>query len=465
MGNFTLDEILRATGGVLLKGGKGVFSGICTDSRTIKPGQLFIPLLGINFDGHSFIHEAKAKGANGSLVQSSMKNRVLMINDDQSFVLVAVEDTLTALQEIASFHRQAFQPVIIAITGSTGKTTCKEMVYSILSKHFKTLKSEGNLNNVIGLPLTLLQLEAVHEIAVLELGMNLRGEIDRMAELAAPTIGVITNIGPSHLQFLGSLKGVLEAKSELIPHINSEGKLILNADDPSIMELSQRAKCQVVTFGLNPDAHFHANHIKSLGLKGFNFRLRSPSGEMELVVPAIGHQNVINALTAIAVAHGSGLELDQIKEGLSDFRPVRGRLEIIELKNRVTLLNDSYNANPKSMAHALETLAEVKGQRRTIAVLGDMLELGEIAKEAHLKIGDLVASTTVDYLIAVGDWAQYIAEGAAQAGVESEQLCFCKHRDEAKEVLQKIIEPGDLILLKASRKIGLDNLMNCLQEI
>lgn len=465
MRDFTLGEILQATKGRLLRGKNVVFAGISTDSRTIKPGQLFIPLLGLNYDGHHFINEAKNKGAKGSLLLNLVKDTIGISNDDRSFVLIGVDDTLSSLQEIASFHRQRFQLEVLAITGSTGKTTCKEMIYAILSTQFRTLRSEGNLNNVIGLPITLLQLDSNHQIAVLELGMNLPGEIDRMAEIASPSMGVITNIGPAHLQFLYSLKGVMEAKAELIPHIRPEGKLIVNADDPWMLELSQRARCPVLTFGLNPEAHFHAINIKSLGAKGFTFHLKTPSDQIEMFLPVIGLHNIMNALTAIAVANSLELDLGQIKECLSSFRPVKGRLELIELPNGLTLLNDSYNANPKSMAHALETLAEIKEQRRTIAVLGDMLELGEISQDAHLKTGELVAKICVDYLVTVGELAQGIAEGALKVGFASSQLYRCSDRDEASRVLLTIAKSGDLVLLKASRKIGLDRLVASLREI
>lgn len=455
---FTVDEILSATQGRWIGGEKKkvVFSGLSIDSRKIKPGELFIALRGDRFNGHDFIGQALEAGAAG-VVFSEDRNL-----DFKSKVFIRVSDTLWALQEIARAHRSKFNIPLIAITGSNGKTTTKELAASILAQKYRLLKNEGNLNNHIGVPLTLLRLESTHEVAVIEMGINRPGELTRLGEIAHPQAALITNVGPTHLEFLGDVAGVARAKGELLETLTPQGVAILNIDDEHYSVLASRVKGERITFGLRPEAHVTASELNFYPDRGTTFKLRmrinQKTQEGQVALRVMGRHNVYNALAAAAVGLYLGMQLDMIRQGLEDFRPVSMRSQLLELGG-FHILNDCYNANPASMRAAIETLAGLGSQGRQIAVLGDMLELGGLSEAAHREMGLAVAKAGIHRLITVGKLAREMACGALSGGMEARRVICCELPEEAGKVLLEIARPGDYILVKGSRGMKMERLI------
>lgn len=454
---FSLKDIIAATGGVASPGCPDSFSRISTDTRTIGPGELFVPLAGGNFDGHDFIEAAFEKGAAGALCQSGRDMSKL-----GGKPLIEVPDTLRALQDIAAYVRaERDDLLVVGITGTNGKTTTKEMLASILSLRGPVLKNEGNLNNEIGVPLTLLRLDDSHWASVVEMGMSGFGEIKRLAEMAMPSIGVITNIGPGHLEKLGSIEGVARAKSELVEALPEDGKAVLNIDDPFLKDLAARNRGRLVSYGLSPEASVSASGIEEPDA-GIGFRLITPAGAVDVTLPVIGVHNVYNALAAAAAAWAVGLSIAEIKEGLEMFRPVRMRMETTEIGG-ARVINDAYNANPASMAAALTALASVK-EARKIAVLGDMLELGQSAEKSHFDVGRLAGAEGLALLVLVGSHAQDTARGAAEAGMEEDRIIVASGADEAAAVLAEKMRHGDNILVKGSRSMKMERIIEILRS-
>jgi UDP-N-acetylmuramoyl-tripeptide--D-alanyl-D-alanine ligase len=459
---FRVGKILSATQGELAGGGKKiVFSGVSIDSRKIKPGELFIAIRGDRFDGHDFISQAFEAGASGVVLSAdcnlSFKNKVV----------IRVADTLRALQDIARSHRSRFNIPLIAITGSNGKTTTKEMAASILAQRFRLLKNEGNLNNHIGVPLTLLRLESAHEVAVIEMGINRPGELRRLCEIAQPQAGLITNIGPTHLEFLGDVDGVARAKGELLEALTPDSMAILNADDEHYQSLATKVRGGLMTFSLRSQADVMATAVTLHPDRGPTFRLRirtgGKPGEVEVSLPLMGRHNIYNAIGAAAIATYQGMDLDEIRQGLEGFRPVSMRSQLLELKG-FHILNDAYNANPASMKSALETLSALGTGGQKIAVLGDMLELGEAAEVAHREIGREVARVGIQYLITLGPMAQQIAQGALSAGMEDHRVMCSQEPEDVGEKVLKVARPGDYILVKGSRKMKMENILEMIKN-
>ena len=491
---FTATEIVSATGGRLMRGDPAqTVPGLSIDSRTIRPGQLFLAIRGERFDGHQFVYDALGRGACGVVVNVSV-HRIPKTAEEEALlrgkILIGVTDTLAALQELARFHRQRWSLPVIAVTGSNGKTTTKEMAAGILTERYVTLKNEGNLNNQIGVPLTLLRLTARHQAAVLEMGISRAGELRRLCEVAIPRVGLITNIGPTHLETLGSLDGVASAKAELLASLSpSEGVAILNRDDPFYAALRSRAPGRVVTFGLGPDADVSAEGIQEtdtltrmglswdpsvLGIGRPAARSGRGSGRtgkegpgsvgsdrtrIAIHLPTIGLHNALNAAAACAAGLILGCEPEEIKRGLEVFRPVTMRSEIIGWDGR-TLLYDVYNANPASVQAALEMLSRFSGQGRRIAVLGDMLELGAAATDAHRQIGRAVASSGIHALITLGNLGAVIAEEARAQGLDRNRVRVCQDPSEAAQTLKEMTESGDVILLKGSRGMRMERILD-----
>jgi UDP-N-acetylmuramoyl-tripeptide--D-alanyl-D-alanine ligase len=460
---FSVDEIVSATQGKLVGGKKGhEFSGVCIDSRMVKPGQLFIAIKGDRFDGHDFIPQALEAGASGAIL--SMRSRHLRF---QNKVLIQVEDTLTALQEIARVHRSRFNIPVIAITGSNGKTTTKEMAASILAHQFRLLKNEGNLNNHIGAPLTLLRLEPAHQVAVIEMGINRPGELRRLCQIAQPQVGLITNIGPAHLEFLGNVEGVALAKAELLEALTPEGVAILNADDEYFQFLATKVKGGLMTFSLRSQADVMASAVVLHPDRGPTFRLKirtgSKPGEIEVSLSTVGKHNIYNALGAAAVGAYMGVDLDVIRQGLEDFKPVSMRSQLMELQG-FRVLNDAYNANPASMRSALETLAGLGPSGQKIAVLGDMLELGGPGEVAHREVGREVARAGIQYLITLGSLAEQIAQGALSAGMDDSRVMHSQGPEDAGRMILSVARPGDCILIKGSRKMKMEKILEFIKS-
>ena len=468
---ITLTDCLEALTNRPYPASRVTFAEVVIDSRQVVPGALFVALPGEHTDGHEFVADAVARGAAGALVHRDLdlnprptvvdarhKIDATLLTQVAPPVLIRVEETLPALQTIAGHWRARHAVKTIGVTGSVGKTTTKESIAAVLSQRYETLKSEGNLNNEIGLPLTLLRLEPRHQRAVLEMGMYAQGEIAALAALARPSIGVVTNVGPSHLSRLGSLEAVADAKAELVEALPADGVAILNADDPFVRAMAERTAATVFTYGLDHSADLWADHVESLGLDGISFWLHYAGEALFVKVPLLGRHSVHTALAAAAVGLVDGLTWQEILDGLQD---PKGQLRLVVVPgiNDSTLLDDTYNASPASMLAALNLLADLNG--RKIAVLGDMLELGDFEAEGHEKVG-VRAAAVVDHLVAVGRLGRSIGEAALQAGLSEAQVHFAADNAAAIEILRRIIEPGDMVLVKGSRALQMEEIVAAL---
>ncbi|MDI7258701.1 MAG: UDP-N-acetylmuramoyl-tripeptide--D-alanyl-D-alanine ligase [Thermodesulfobacteriota bacterium] len=461
---FRIDEIIKATGGKLLQGKEdAVFEGISTDSRTVAGGSLFIALKGPRFDGHHYAIEALEKRAGGVVIEES-KSGDIRWNGYRSQAVIAVKDTLHALGEIARDRRRKFGIPVVALTGSNGKTTTKEMISACLETTFPILKTKGNLNNLIGLPLTLLNLTGKERIVVLEMGMNVPGEIRRLTEIAEPDVGLITNIQKAHLEGMGSLEKIKEEKGALFRGMRKDGSIIVNQDDPRVVSLAEEFPGQKILFGIDQTADVMAREICLKGSEGTSFILILEGEEAEISLPLLGRHFVPNALSAIATASLFGVGLEKAKEALERFRPFLMRMEIISLEGGKTLINDAYNANPNSMELSLETLSESRGEGRAIAVLGDMLELGDFTEEAHRELGRKVGELSIDLLLAMGEEAPVLVESAIRHGFEPKKAIVVESHSEAVSILKETIRKGDWILVKGSRGMAMEKIVQGLRE-
>jgi UDP-N-acetylmuramoyl-tripeptide--D-alanyl-D-alanine ligase len=453
--SLTCAELLAATAGTLLRDGRAwSCRGVSTDTRTLAAGNLFVALAGENFDGHDCLAEAASRGAAGLVIRADAAQRLAGL--PESLPAIGVADPLRALGDIARHWRRRFPIPVLAITGSAGKTTTKEMVAAIAAQTKPLLKTRGNLNNRIGLPLTLLGLEAAHELAIVEMGTNCPGEIAELARIAEPSAGLITNIGPAHLAGLGSLEAIREEKGALFSAMAGKGTAILNVGDPAICLLAARWKGESVTFGLAPGARVTAQRIEPAGPAGTRFNLLIDGIGSPVFLAAAGEHNVVNALAAAAAAWALGFDRGQIGAGLASFRPVAGRTEIRSLANGAHLIIDAYNANPASVREAIRTLRALRGSGTAFAVLGDMLELGEQARDLHLQIGAVLAEAGIADLCLKGELVRSLAEGAIRGGVQQERIVFFEDPDEAVSFLKNRVRTGDWILVKGSRKMKLE---------
>lgn len=444
-----LDFVLNSTKGKLISGRKlDDFSGVSTDSRKISAGEIFFALKGDNYDGHRFIDEALQKGAGGAVIEDSSHAH----NDGK--LLIQVPSTIKALGDLASEWRKSFPELkLAAITGSNGKTTTKEMAWSIVSLKYRTLKNSGNFNNLIGLPLTLFRLDGSYRAAVVELGMNDFGEIRRLAEIALPDTGAITNIGRAHLEKLGGLDGVAKAKGELVEGFSGDRVFVVNADDPRTCKISQNVKCRKITFGIKTGGtDLTAIGIEQDGFSGINFRMKAGGKEFPVRINGIGMHNVMNALCASGIALSFGCEKDEITEGLLRFTLPHMRLEVLQSRAGFRVIDDTYNANPDSMRRAIGELMRLKAGGKAIAVLGDMLELGEESEGEHFGLGEYLSASGVDYVIAFGNFGQSVLRGA---GSKTKGFYADTHEEAAKAIME-IARPGDLVLIKGSRGMRME---------
>jgi len=456
---WTTAEILEATGGKLICGdANDTFAGVSIDSREISVEDLFIAIKGDVHDGHSFIEDVMKKGVGGLLVE---KNRTHTLSElgslSPGITCITVNDTGKALGDLAAYNRKRTPVSVIAITGSNGKTSTRNMITGVVSRRFCTLSTQGNLNNEIGLPLTLLNLTRDHQWAVLELGMNRPGEIERLAQICLPDLGVITNIGPAHLEGLGSLDAVMHAKGELLGKIKPGGTAVLNADDPRLLKLAGTISGNVLFFGVSADAAIRAESItkKTWGLS-FVLVLPKERIRVDLKTPAVFM--VSNALAAAAVGHLLGLTAGEIKAGLEDFKPVSGRMNILKIGKGIHLIDDTYNANPGSMEAAMETLRSLKGRGRGILILGDMLELGEHAESLHRDLGSKAARFGMERLYVTGDYAENVVAGALEEHMDSRNI-FKGTREEISEDIIGRLDAGDWILVKGSRGMAMEKVV------
>lgn len=445
------------------------FTGISTDTRTIQPGNLFVALAGENFDGTKFARQAVAKGAAGLLVSAAADKREADLAFPAIPVLL-VPDSLFALGRLAGFRRRWDSRLqVLAITGSSGKTTVKEMTGAILRQRWTTLKTEGNFNNLVGLPLTLFRLQSEHEIAILEMGMNRPGEIGILTEIAAPDIACITNVQEAHLEGLGDIRGVAQAKNELFAGLHPGGKAVVNLDDKNVCALAETLEQEKITFGCRPEAFVRAAAIQSLAERGMKFVLHIGPASRQATISGLGHHNVINSLAAAAMAHAAGCTIDEIARGLAAFKPCDKRVRAEELSSGIRILNDSYNANPASMLAALSTLADLKKSNRGIAILGDMLELGRRGAAAHLTLGKQVREHNIEFLAAFGSLAKSIVSGARDAGMAPETARHFRSKKELAAWLVELVRTGrigagDWLLVKGSRGMRMEEVIDLLRH-
>jgi UDP-N-acetylmuramoyl-tripeptide--D-alanyl-D-alanine ligase len=458
-----MDDVLKATGGSLVRTGRSVlFDGVSTDTRTIAPASLFVPLAGARFDGHDYIGQAAGAGAAGVLIQRGREGLLEKIAGEST--VISVEDTLTALGDLARFWRARFSIPVVAVTGSSGKTTTKEMAAAIMSREKRLLKNKGNFNNLVGLPLTLFRMNEAHEVAVLEMGTNRRGEIARLTEIAGPTVGVITNVGPAHLEGLKSLETIRKEKGDLFRVMNSEGTAVINLDDEALAPWAGKWKGEKITFAIQADADVTASRIAHEGEKGTIFTILMEGVSREILLPVLGFHNVSNALAAAAAARAAGSGFDSICQGLMAFKPVGGRMEVWRLKNGAYLIDDTYNANPASMAVALKTLQGLKGECKSTVILGDMLELGNEAEKYHEEIGRAVADTGVCKAYLRGDFANALAKGAMKRGMKSDQVIVDLNTEETAAQLKACMKAGDWVLVKGSRKMKMEEIVQAILD-
>ena len=463
-GEITAEEILASIKGRRLAGNlQNIFRGVCTDSRKIQPGELFWALQGDRFDGHDFAFKSIESGAAGVVVKEGFSIEISNVEDS---VIIAVDDTLRALGDLAEWWRRQHDVRVVAITGSAGKTTTKEMTADILKMGGRTLRNQGNFNNLIGLPLTLLQLDHSYSNAVVEMGMNRPGEIGRLTEIANPDVGVLTNVGMAHFEGFGNLEGVARAKGELIEKISSKGRVIINGDDHRLMEMSALFKRKMVTFGLLKENQVRACSIQNIGWEGVSFDLEYDGDVWPVTLKVPGIQNVSNALAAAAVGFCMGGTPEHIVEGLEGFAGIKGRFMVIPLPGDLLLVDDTYNANPSSLKAAIESLKDLlHGGKRIIVGLGEMLELGDAAVQAHYEAGKKVAELNPRLFAVMGEHAGDMIAGAVKGGMEPGRGLVVADHDEMIMEVEKKMQGGDVVFLKGSRRMGLDKVVDGIRSL
>ncbi len=456
---MTVSEILTATDGRLLGEQtmlESTITGVQTDSRVVQSGDLFVALQGERTDGHRFVPGALESGAVGCLVEVPPQQ----LRPDRFYILV--EDTMKAIGQVAKAYKAKFPIPVIAITGSVGKTTTKDMVASVLGQRFRVLKTEGNYNNELGLPLTLFRLTSQHEMCVLEMGMNHFGEIAYLTQIVGPHVAVVTNIGDAHIENLGSREGILKAKREIFQTMGPEDLAVLNGDDPLLRKLEGTIAPQIIFCGADHEPPYQAKEIHQLGAKGMACLVQTPKGSFSVTVPALGGHMIYPVLMACAIAERYGMCQEEIQAGIAAFVPTKMRMNVI-CQGDVTILDDAYNANPQSMRAALEVLSQSGGTYRA-AVLGDMFELGGLGPELHRSIGEWAGSLgNIDGLLAVGELSWNIYDAARHSGIPN--ALYAKDREAAKGLLANLVKPGAVILVKASRGMAFEELTRALQRL
>lgn len=447
---------------------------VVVDSREVTPGALFVALQGENVDGTDFISDAFQRGAVAALTERMPEGlQAAEINiaadgeqaieqwDGSLPVCIVVDDSVEAMQKAATLWRSQFDVQVIGITGSVGKSSTKEMTHAVLSQRYNTFKSPGNRNSVIGLPAALFGLRPEHERAVLEMGMYTTGEIQRLCEMTQPKIGVITIIGPVHLERAGSMETIVAAKQELVEALPEDGTAVLNYDDQKVMAMAEHTRAKKVTYGLDSDADVWADRIHSMGLNGVRFTLHHGHEALSIGIPMLGRHSVHTALRATAVALVENLSWEEIAAGLSEASTAQFRIEAVPGPHGSTIIDDTYNSSPDSALAALNLLSELDGRR--IAVLGDMLELGTAEEHSHRLIGRRVADVA-DLLLAVGPRAQIIAEEAQQVGMPPNSIIWVEEATDAIPILEETIKEGDMLLIKGSLGMRMDRIVSAISR-
>jgi UDP-N-acetylmuramoyl-tripeptide--D-alanyl-D-alanine ligase len=453
--NLTLDYIARNTGGKILNRNTQPITSISTDSRHLKSGALFLALAGENFDGHDFIPHAIQQGA-AAVVVSKLTEEV---RSGGKTGVVVVPDTLVALQNLAAQYRAQFQIPVVAVTGSVGKTTTKDILAGCLNQNLNTLKTSGNFNNEIGLPLTLLGLEPEHKAAVVEMGMRSRGEIAKLALIAQPTCAIITNVEPVHLETMGSLENIALAKCEVLENLKADDFAILNGDNDLLLKTARPFGCKKYTFGTYRDCDIEILTIKGLPT-GIDIGLRVFDEKDNFYFPVPAPELAGNVAAAVGAARLLGVSLQDIKAGIKDFSLSQNRLQIIELAEGGKAINDTYNANPLSVLAALQLACTLDRKARKVAVLGDMLELGAYEIPGHIKVGKRAAELGIDVLVTIGERSAHTAKAALEAGMSQESVKHFLDRDECLAWLRNNVSKREIVLFKASRMMQLETLLN-----
>lgn len=454
-GMLTLQDVLAATGGQCNSDAKIEFCGVTTDSRVKSSGELFVALSGERFDGHAYCQMALDNGASALLVSKAMPEIA------SNIVVITVADTLLAYQQIAHAYRMSINALkVVGITGSNGKTSTKDMIAACLESKFKVVKTQGNFNNEIGLPKTLLSANNDTQILVTEMGMRGLGQIKELCDIACPDVAVVTNVGETHMELLGSMENIAKAKAEIVADLTPEQFAILNADNDYVAAMASQTRGKVITYGYAPNADIRGENVVTTASGSVFTCVDTRSGERaEVDMPFIGEHNVQNALAAIAVAATFGVKLKDSALALKSAKLTGSRQEIVRLGS-LTIINDAYNASPASMEAALKTLHEAKKAvqgSRTIAVLADMLELGEISADSHRRVGQFAVREKTDLVIAYGQEARAIDAAVNALGGIS---IWCTDRDEAAKVLNEKLQAGDIILLKGSHSMQVDSLLD-----
>lgn len=457
MASFTLEEIGRATGGEILHRGQvGYVNGVSTDTRSIQTGEVFIALIGENFNGHGFLKTACDKGATAVIISEADKAEGL----DEAVSVILVKNTHQALEDLAHFHRMRFQVPVIGVTGSNGKTTTKDMITALLSTRFHVCATQKNFNNEIGLSMTLLSMTEQTEVCVVEMGMRGFGQIAELCRIASPTIGVVTNVGTSHIGILGSQANIAKAKGELIEALPDTGIAVLNGDDSYVSAMGDSFSGKTMTYGLEKhasvmgqDIHYDADQTR------FTCKLFDEAFKVKLNV--LGPHNVYDALAAITVARILGVDSRKMQKALADFKPIGQRQTILDIHG-ISIMDDSYNANPLSMEMAFRSLKQLPGKHHYL-VLGDMGELGAFENELHYETGKKAAALGFDGLITVGPLSHHTAKGAKEGGlslVEVTESC-----EEAVKVLAQLAQPGDIVLIKGSHYMHMESIPMLLRGV
>lgn len=433
-------------------------SSVVVDSRQVAPGALFVALKGQKHDGHDFVFDAFVKGARAALVERIPNGSPAPVTT-RPLPMIQVENSLAALQELARYWRQRLGLTVVGVTGSVGKTTTKEVLAGLLEHRYQVLRTEGNLNTEIGIPLTLLKATPQHQVVVLEMGMYSQGEVRALARIAKPDVGVVTNVGPTHLERLGSIERIADAKAELVEELPKRGLAVLNHDDERVRAMSTRTPAEVVFYGLDPMADLWADSVQSRGLQGIEFDLRRGEKWVHVRMPLLGLHSVHAALAAAAVGHHLGMPLEEIAAGLHEVSTSL-RLIVAAGINGSTIVDDSYNASPASTLAALNLLAELEGRR--VAVLGDMLELGSYLEEGHQRVGRRAADVA-DVLIAVGPLGALVGLEALASGKNEDSVFLAATNEDAVQHLKRILRPGDCVLVKGSRGMRMEEIVEAVR--
>ncbi|MDD4170672.1 MAG: UDP-N-acetylmuramoyl-tripeptide--D-alanyl-D-alanine ligase [Syntrophomonas sp.] len=452
---LSLDFILDSTNGTLLKGNSvGWAEGVSTDSRRLKPGQLFFALEGDNFDGHDYIDQVLRAGAAAVIISQAEKVPAAQYEG----AVILVKDTLEALQQLAGRYRQLFNIPIVAVTGSVGKTTTKDILADCLAPVYRTLKTPGNYNNEIGLPLTLMSMGKEHQAAVVELAMRAPGEIAHLADIVKPTYAIITNIEPVHLETMVSLENIARAKCEVLEFVAPDKFALINGDNEILLREAQGYPNPKYTFGNNNNCDIQVVSIEKAG-SGINVAMRLWDKKDIFYLPLPARKLAANMAAAVGCARLMGVSLEIIKESLGNYRPSDNRLNIINLPAGGAVIDDTYNANPVSMMAALEVCQDISSGRKTVAVLGDMLELGDYEIEGHLQVGKRVAELNVDMLVTIGERAAYIGQGALLNGMPADRIKHYRNRADSLPWLKDYVRQQDVVLFKGSRGMRLESLV------